>query len=157
MRRVRSGVLTFLLLLVLLTMTTPPAMAQGVGFQGGGTVTPDQFYVGSHFEFRLGSDSFLLRPSIEGGSGDGLKAASVNFEFLYRYWLPGDRWAIYQGTGPAVNFYRYDDNTSVRGGLNFVFGARHESGFFTELKIGGSGSPNLRYGVGFTIPTGRTP
>ena len=37
-----------------------------------------------------------------------------------------------------------------------VFGVRHESGFFSELKIGGSGSPNLRYGVGFAVGSGRT-
>lgn len=141
--------------LVLLLVSLPGGVwAQGVGFQGGGTGSPTQFYVGSHVEFPLGRDVFLLRPSVEGGTGDGLTLASINFEFLYRYWLPGDRWAIYQGTGPAVNFLKFDDETTVRGGLNFVFGVRHRSGFFSELKIGGSGSPNLRYGVGFTVATG---
>ena len=139
-----------------LLLATAPAAAQGVGFQGGGTVSPNQFYVGSHFEVPLGSSQFLLRPSVEGGAGDGVTLASINFEFLYRYDLPSTTWAIYQGTGPAVNFIRFADETNVRGGFNFVFGVRHESGFFSELKVGGggSGSPNLRYGVGFTINTG---
>ena len=137
----------------LLLASASPAVAQGVGFQGGGTASPAQFYVGSHFEGPLGSPQFLLRPSVEGGTGDGITLASINFEFLYRYELPSSTWAIYQGTGPAVNFIRFRDDTTVRGGFNFVFGARHDSGFFSELKVGGSGSPNLRYGIGFTINT----
>ena len=116
-------------------------------------MSPNQFYVGSHFEVPLGTPQFLLRPSVEGGASDGVTLASINFEFLYRYELPSGTWAIYQGTGPAVNFTRFADQTDVRGGFNFVFGVRHESGFFSELKVGGSGSPNLRYGVGFTIAT----
>ena len=127
-----------------------------MGFQGGGTVSPNQFYVGSHFTVPLGSPQLLLRPEIEGGTGDGVTLASINFEFLYLYELPSTSWAIYQGTGPAVNFARIADSTSVRGGFNFVFGVRYETGFFSELKIGGSGSPNLRYGIGFTINTGRS-
>lgn len=148
--RVEAGLAALILGLLLGAV---PAAAQGVGFQGGGTVSPTQFYVGSHFEVPLGSDRFLLRPSVDGGTGDGLTLASINFEFLYRYELPGSDWAIYQGTGPAVNFIRFNDETDVRGGFNFVFGVRHETGFFSELKVGGSGSPNLRYGVGFTIKT----
>ena len=139
-----------------LLLAAAPAAAQGVGFQGGGTVSPNQFYVGSHLEVPLGSPQFLLRPGIEGGAGDGVTLASINFEFLYLYELPSTNWAIYQGTGPAVNFARIGDSTSVRGGFNLVFGVRHETGFFSELKIGGSGSPNLRYGIGFTINTGRS-
>ena len=135
-------------------LAAAPAGAQGVGFQGGGTVSPNQFYVGSHFEVPLGSPQFVLRPSIDGGTGDGVTLASINFEFLYRFDLPANDWAIYQGTGPAVNFVRFREQTDVRGGFNLVFGVRHESGFFSELKVGGSGSPNLRYGVGFTLNTG---
>ncbi len=141
---------------IVLLLQAVPTAAQGVGFQGGGTVSPTQFYVGSHFEVPLGSPQLLIRPSVEGGTGDGITLASINFEFLYRYELPSASWSIYQGTGPAVNFLRVNESTDVRGGFNFVFGARHQSGFFTELKVGGSGSPNLRYGVGFTINTGRS-
>ena len=133
-----------------------PAAAQGVGFQGGGTVSPNQFYVGSHVDVPLGSAQFLLRPGIEGGTGNDVTLASINFEFLYRYELSATSWSIYQGTGPAVNFARVNDSTTVRSGYNLVFGVRHESGFFSELKVGGSGSPNLRYGVGFTVGSGRT-
>ena len=121
-----------------------------------GTVSPNQFYVGSHFDAPLGSPEFLLRPGIEGETGGGVTLASINFEFVYCYELPSTDWAIYQGIGPAVNFLRVDDTTTVRGGFNFVFGVRHNSGFFSELKIGSSGSPNLRYGVGFTVKTDRT-
>ena len=139
----------------ILALWASPAAAQDVGLQAGGTANPDQFYVGSHIEFVLGSDRFVIRSNVEGGAGDGLTAASVNFEFLYRYVFPGSSWAIYHGTGPAVNLYRFNDMTDVQGGLNAVFGVRHENGFFSEIKVGSSGSPNLRYGVGFTVRTGR--
>ena len=109
-------------------------------------------------EFELGSDNFLIRPSVEGGTSDGLSAASVNVELLYRYAFPSSSWAVYQGTGPAMNLYRFEGMTDVQGGVNFVFGVRHENGFFSELKIGNSGSPDLKYGVGFTVkPTRPTP
>ena len=100
-------------------------------------MSPNQFYVGSHFEVPLGSPQFVLRPSIDGGTGDGVTLASINFEFLYRFDLPANDWAIHQGTGPAVNFVRFREQTDVRGGFNLVFGVRHESGFFSELKRGG--------------------
>ena len=132
-----------------------PATAQGIGLHGGGTANPDQFYVGSHIEFLLGSDRLVIRPNVEGGAGEGLTAASINFELLYRYVFPGSSWAIYQGTGPAINLYRFDDMTDVQGGLNVVFGVRHENGFFSEIKVGSSGSPDLKYGVGFTVRTAR--
>ena len=95
----------------------------------------------------LGSSQFLLRPSVEGGAGGGVTLASINFEFLYRYDLPSTTWAIYQGTGPAVNFIRFADETNVRGGFNFVFGVRHESGFFSELpRSGARGAPTCDMG-----------
>ena len=139
----------------IIALCASPSAAQGIGLQGGGTANPDQFYVGSHIEFVLGSDRFVIRPNIEGGTGDGLTTASINFEFLYRYVFPGSSWGIYQGTGPAVNLYRFSDMTDVQGGLNVVFGVRHESGFFSELKVGSSGSPDLKYGVGFSVRTTR--
>ena len=137
-----------------LLMVAAPAAAQGVGFQGGGTASPNQWYVGSHVEIPLGSDRLALRPAIEGGKGEGLSLASVSFEFLYKYEFPGSPWAIFQGTGPSVNIARFDGDTTTRGGVNFVFGLAHQSGFFTEMKIGGSGSASLRYGAGYTIRLG---
>ena len=137
-----------------LLFAAAPASAQGVGFQGGGTASPNQWYVGSHFEIPLGLDQFLLRPGVEGGRGDGLSLASVSFEFLYTYEFAGTPWTIFQGTGPAVNFARFDDTTTTSGGVNLVVGLAHQRGFFTEMKIGGSGSASLRYGVGYTIRFG---
>ena len=133
---------------------TVSAAAQGIGLQGGATANPDQLYVGSHIELELGSDRFVLRPNVEGGFGEDLTVANINFELLYRYVFPGSSWAVYQGTGPAVNVYRFDDATDVRGGLNFVFGIRHENGIFGEMKVGNSGSPDLKVGIGVTVRTG---
>lgn len=125
--------------------------AQGVGFQGGVSVDPEQFYVGSHFESRALVDRLHFRPGIEGGFGDGLKLAAVNIEILYKFPLPGSVWTLYQGTGPAVNFYRIDDQTDIRGGWTAAFGFAHVNGFFAEFKAGGIGSPSLKFAVGFTL------
>ncbi len=127
-----------------------PAHAQGIGFQGGFSIDPDQVYGGSHFEHELASQ-FLIRPSIEGGTGDHVTLATINIDFLYRFPLEGGSWSIYQGGGPAINIFRFDDETDLRGGLNVAFGFSHEGGFFTEFKVGTGDSPNLKFGVGFTI------
>ncbi len=141
-------------------MLSGKAGAQGVGFQTGGTVDPEQVYVGSHVEFPLGSDQFILRPGIDGGFGSNLTIASINVEFLYRFDLGDSGWKLYQGGGPVIGILRFTDPflreevTDVGGGVSYVFGFVHQGGFFTEFKGGGgSGSPNLKFGVGFTVRT----
>jgi len=125
--------------------------AQGAGFQGGASIDPDQFYVGSHYETRALVDRLHLRPGIEGGFGDDLTVATINIEFLYKFPLPNSPWTIYQGTGPAIVIVRQNDQSELEAGLSYVFGFAHESGFFTELKVGGFSAPQLKFGVGFTI------
>jgi hypothetical protein len=128
-------------------------MAQGVGFQGGVSIDPDQIYVGSHFETRALIDRLHFRPGIEGGFGDDITLAAINVDFLYKFEIEGTGWTIYQGGGPAVNIYRFEDQNEVDGGLNVIFGFGHESGFFAEFKVGTNGSPDLKFGAGFTIRT----
>ncbi len=125
-----------------LGLLVPQARAQGIGFQGGYSVDPDQVYVGSHLEHEL-ARQFLIRPGVEGGWGDGLTLASINVEFLYKFELEGGTWSIYQGSGPSINLFRIDERTDVRGGLNVIFGVAHETGFFTEFRVGTANSPQL--------------
>ena len=127
------------------------AAAQAIGFQGGATIDPEQVYVGTHLEAPLGSDNFLIRPGIDGGFGDDLMLATISVDFLYRFDLGGTDWALYQGTGPAVAILRVDEENDVTGGLSYVVGFAHESGFFTEFKGGGSGLASLKFGAGFTL------
>ncbi len=132
------------------------AHAQGVGFQGGLTVNPEQVYVGTHVELPLGSDQLVLRPAVDGGFGGGLRVAAIGAELQYRVDLGNTGWRLSQGFGPSVYVARFGDGdaTEVSGAWTYAFGVVHEGGFFTELEGGGSRGvaiPTLRIGAGFTI------
>ena len=141
----------FLILLATFAAFATSAHAQGVGFQGGFTIDPEQVYVGSHLETRELAYNIHFRPGIEGGFGNDLTLAAINVEFIYKYTL-GGVWRIYQGGGPAIYIYRFGQPsfTDVTGGLSAVFGFAHDNGFFTEFRVGNNG-PNLKFGVGFTV------
>ncbi len=151
------------------------APAQGIGFQGGATVNPNQLYVGTHYELPLGSDQIVLRPIIDGAFGSGLRAATIGADFQYRFDLGNSGWRLAQGFGPGVHiaafritriaapgdgqqfplpFEPVEDVREVRGVWTYGIGVVHERGFFVEFKGGGSRGgviPILRLGAGFTI------
>ena len=129
---------------------TPRADAQGVGFQGGVTVDPEQAFVGTHFETSELFQNFRFRPGIDGGFGGDFSLATLNIEFLYHIQV-GRSWSVYQGGGPAVVFVRQDDRTSTHAGTFITFGFAHENGFFTDFKLGTGTAPTLKFGVGFTV------
>jgi len=145
-------VLFFGAILTAVLLVAPDARAQGVGFQGGGTVDPDQFYVGSHFETPEIAPGLSIRPGIDGGFGDGLKIASITVDVLFKLQI-ASTWKLYQGGGPVVHIIRYDyfDETDTTGGVTGVFGFEHQSGFYTEFRAQGGGGPNLKFGIGITI------
>lgn len=70
-----------------------------------------------------------------------------------------DGWQLYFGGGPAVNVYRFDlfpgangdSHTELEGGFDTMVGFAHDSGLMLELRVGASGSPDLRFGVGYTF------
>ena len=132
-------------------MHATEARAQGVGFQGGVSIDPEQFYVGSHFETRALVPRLHFRPSVDGGFGSDVKLATLTFEFIYKFPIEGTPWTLYQGTGPAIVFQRVASQTDVSGGLSAAFGVAHSNGFFVEFKVGGYGTPNLKFGVGYTV------
>jgi hypothetical protein len=133
-----------------LLLTTTSAGAQGIGFQGGVTVDPEQAFVGSHFETGELFQNFRFRPGIDGAFGGDFSLAALNIEFLY--YIPiGRTWSLYQGGGPAVVFLRQGDSTTTHGGSFYTFGFAHENGFFTDFKIGTGTMPTLKFGVGYTV------
>jgi hypothetical protein len=143
-------------LFLLLTCSAPIlpglAQAQGVGFQGGVSIDPEQVFAGSHFETGAIGRSVHFRPGIDGGFGGGVKLASINVDILYKHAVSAD-WKIYPGFGPSIHIVRFGRpaETDVTGGLNGIFGFAHESGLFFEFRGGGGGGPNLKFGAGFTI------
>ena len=141
-------------------LATSVALAQGIGFQGGLTLNPEQVYVGTHIELPLGSDQLVLRPAIDGGFGSNLRVAAIGAEFQYRIELGNSGWRLSQGFGPSVYIARIgsalrdEEARDVSGAWTYAFGVVHEGGFFTEFKGGGSRGfaiPMLRIGAGFTI------
>ena len=144
------------LLLAVLLLPNAHAAAQGIGFQGGATVDPEQGFVGTHFETGELFRNFRFRPGIDGGFGGDYSLATVNIEFLYHIGFGQSGWSVYQGGGPAVVLLRQDDNTSVHAGSFITFGFAHEGGFFTDFKLGNGNAPMLKFTAGYTIRK-RTP
>jgi hypothetical protein len=139
------------LVFAVLFLVSAPAWAQGIGFQGGVTVDPEQGFVGTHYETGELFQNFRFRPGIDGGFGDGFSLAVLNIEFLYHFELGRSGWALYQGGGPAVVFLRRNDRTSTHAGSFATFGFAHENGFFTDFKLGGGSAPTLKFSVGYTV------
>ena len=134
-----------------LLLITARAEAQGIGFQGGVTVDPEQAFFGTHFETGELFPNFRFRPGIDGGFGSDFTLAAINVEFLYHIAVWAIGWSVYQGGGPAVVFLRLNDDTSMHAGSFFTFGFAHENGFFTDFRIGNGNAPTLKFVVGYTF------
>jgi hypothetical protein len=139
------------LFLAVLLLLNARADAQGIGFQGGGTVDPEQVFVGTHFETGELFPNFRFRPGIDGGLGGDYSLATINIEFLYHIEFGRSGWSVYQGGGPAIVLLRRDEDTSVHAGSFFTFGFAHENGFFTDFKVGNGTAPTLKFAVGYTV------
>jgi hypothetical protein len=133
------------------TIAPAPAEAQlAPGVQAGVSLDPDQFYFGGHVETTPLIDRLRFRPSVDIGIGDGTSVAG-NFEFTYTF--PSSQpWSLYAGGGPAINWYNPDNGGSdAEAGFNFIGGAKHNNGLFFEVKLGVDGSPEMKFGVGYTF------
>jgi hypothetical protein len=146
-RRFSAGIVALAVLLLI----NGRAEAQGIGFQGGVTIDPEQVFVGTHFETAELFRNFRFRPAIDGSFGNDFSLATINIEFLYHIEVGRSGWSMFQGGGPAVVLLRQHDDTSVHAGSFFTFGFAHESGFFTEFKYGGGTYPTLKFGAGYTV------
>jgi hypothetical protein len=156
MRRVRHSLWVCVACLGLAgAITANPAEAQQVapGAQAGVSLDPDQFYFGGHIETSPLIDRLRFRPSVDIGIGDGTTVAG-NFEFTYTRGgsRAGRPWSLYVGGGPAINWYNPDNGDSdAQAGFNFLVGAVNRAGLFFEMKVGVEGSPDLKFGVGYTF------
>ena len=140
------------------TVLAAPAQAQGVGVRAGASTAPDQFYAGAHVETGELADRLRFRPNVEVGVGDNVTLVAVNFEFIYR--LPPNAprlprslsmWHLYVGGGPALNIYRFSNESRSEGGFNGLIGLAHANGLFAEAKVGALKSPSFKFGVGYTF------
>jgi hypothetical protein len=139
------------LALMAILVVSAKADAQGIGFQAGATVDPEQFFVGTHYETKDFYQGLRFRPGIDGSWGGDYSLATINLEFTYHTPLGKSSWSMYQGGGPSIVLLRQNTNTDVHAGSFFTFGFAHENGFFTEFRYGGGTYPTLKFGAGFTL------
>ena len=145
----RATAVSFVLAALAFVVVPSPAAAQGPGVRAGASVDPDQFYVGGHYESNALVDRLYFRPNAELGFGDDITTIGLNFEFVYKIPLTSP-WSLYVGGGPALNIYRFDDDSEAEGGLNVLFGAETSRGLLFEVKVGAIDSPELKFGIGYT-------
>ena len=151
----RTPALAVLLLVVLAW----PARAQSsISISGGASIDPTQGYAGVAWESRSIGGRFKFRPGLDGGFGDGLRLGTFNIDFVVGFPLGTTGWTLIQGGGPVISISRLtgvgSENLSpeVHAGGSYLFGFRHDNGFFAEFRLGGGGyTPNLKIGAGWAF------
>ena len=148
----------------------------GVGVEGGVGIDPELVDVGAHATFApVFSRNFEVRPGVEFGLGEVTTLFNINIDGLYM--LPGasrqTRWMAYVGGGPAFGLShrgfstdeedhvdvgtgdtpsRFDfGDTDFNGGINFIGGARSQSGVFFEIRATAYGASKVRLVAGFNF------
>ena len=132
-------------------ISATPAEAQLTpGVQAGVSLDADQFFFGGHLETTPLVDRLRFRPGVDIGIGDGTLVAG-NFDFTYTF-PSGQPWNLFVGGGPSINWYDFDNGGSdTEGGFNFIIGAKNRDRLFFELRVGMEGSPDLKFGVGYSF------
>ena len=151
-------ILTIVFAAAALAIFAAPARAQGVGVRAGASFDPDQFYAGVHFETRDLAERLRFRPNVEVGVGDNVTLVALNFEFTYLLLRAAPRfpralsgWRVYVGGGPALNIFRFSNDTRPEGGFNGLIGLARANRLFAEVKVGALKSPDFKLGVGYTF------
>ena len=141
---------TFVLATLLGITTAASAAAQDAGVRTGVTGSPNQFYVGLHYETEPFVEQIRFKPNVEVGVGSGQTLAAINFEFVDKVPIKGEPWAFYLGAGPALVIDKANNaSTATGGGFNILLGLEHTKGLFTELKVGLGDSPGVKFSVGY--------
>jgi hypothetical protein len=141
---------TFLLATVLIATTAAAASAQSAGVRTGVSGSPDQFYVGLHYETEPVVERVRFKPNFEVGIGSAQTLVAINLEFVGKVPINREPWAFYLGAGPALIIDRANNaGTNAGGGFNILLGLEHRKGLFTELKVGLADSPGVKFAVGY--------
>ena len=135
---------------ILVIATAASAAAQSAGVRTGISGSPDQFYVGLHYETEPLIEQVRFKPNVEVGFGSSQTVAAINLEFVGKVPIKGEPWALYLGGGPALIIDNATNvGTNTGGGFNILLGVEHSKGLFTELKVGMADSPGVKFSVGY--------
>lgn len=138
-----------------------------LGVKAGAGLDPEVLLVGAHV--RTGPffhRDVWFRPNIEVGFGEVTKFGALNLEAIYR--LPvterQDRWSVYVGAGPGMNFVNRDFEEAQAGerdidfsdfdfdaSLNFLAGVESRCGMFMEFKSTTYSVPNVKISIGYNF------
>jgi hypothetical protein len=157
------------LLVLALTTTSAPALAQDLGVRsygvrGGINVNPDQFSFGAHVDAGTLSPRLRFQPSFELGIGNGVTLAAASFDVHYLFSERG--WRPYAGGGLGINFVDVNRGFGASRGLdiepvlNLVGGvewgrprenSRAFRRYLLEMRIGMGKTPDLRIVAGYSF------
>ena len=138
-----------------------------LGVRAGVGLDPEVLLVGAHV--RVGPffhRDVWFRPNIEVGFGEVTKFGALNLEAIYR--LPvterQDRWSVYVGAGPGLNFVSRNfeeaeagereidfDDFDFDGSLNFLAGVESRGGMFMEFKSTTYSVPQVKISIGYNF------
>ena len=137
----------------LVTLPAPAAAQQAIGFHGGVAVDPEQAFGGVFWQSGDVFGGLRIRPGVDGGTGEGYRIATINVDFVYGLPLGGSGWTLVTGGGPSVVVTRIPDFDikDTGAGAHYLFGFGHDSGFFTEIRLGSGNAQRLKLGVGWAI------
>lgn len=131
---------------------TPTSSDQfAVGFQGGGSIDPEQVFAGVYWQSPELGGRIYVRPGLDGSFGNDIRLATINVDFVFYFPLGTSGWNLVQGGGPTIVITRFGGATDVGGGGSYVIGFAQEQGFFTEVRIGSGRAPSLKFGAGWAV------
>ncbi len=131
-----------------------PVSAQpAIGFQGGLTAEPEQAFGGVFFQSGDIGRGLRVRPGIDGATGQGLRIGTINLDLVYGYPLGANGWTFLAGGGPTIVVTRFKgfDERDTGVGFHSIVGFGHDSGFFTEIRLGSGRAQQLKLGVGWAV------
>ena len=152
-----AGVVAALLLSSAVGAQTQPTISQSsqsaIGFQGGVSIDPEQGFVGVFWDSPPLGGRFSIRPGIDGGFGSDLRIATINIDFMARFPIGNSGWSFVQGGGPVIAITKIPaiDVSDTSAGGSYIIGFGHDSGFFSEFRIGGGNTPSLKIGAGYQL------
>ncbi|HEX5029994.1 MAG TPA: hypothetical protein VFX78_00890 [Candidatus Eisenbacteria bacterium] len=134
------------LALFVVAMGASPALA-GVGFQGGLSLSPDDFIAGVHWKGNPLADQLYLVPSVEVGFGDATMIAG-NADLHYQF-KTKSKLAPYAGGGLTVNWFDSDGGSETDVGGSFLGGIALSPKIYFETKVGLGDVPDWKFLLGW--------